>query len=78
MREKILILTFSSAFFNNITYVTPKVPTLYTALSAGEDAMNPLVYGEFTHPFVLEKGSIVEIVVNNLGTKDPSPLLNPF
>lgn len=54
------------AFFNNITYVAPKVPTLYTVMTAGEDAANPLVYGEFVHPFVLEKNSIVEIVVNNL------------
>lgn len=56
----------NSAFFNNITYVSPKVPTLYTALSAGELATNPTVYGEYTHPFVLEKGQIVELVVNNL------------
>lgn len=54
------------AFFNNITYKAPKVPSLYTALSAGELATNPTVYGEYTHPFVLEKGEVVEIVLNNL------------
>lgn len=54
------------AFFNNISYAAPKVPSLYTALSAGNLATNPEVYGEFTHPFVLEKGEIVQIVVNNL------------
>ncbi|KAM7184643.1 Cupredoxin [Naviculisporaceae sp. PSN 640] len=54
------------AFFNNITYVSPKVPSVYTALSAGELATNPAVYGEYTHPFVLEKDQIVELVVNNL------------
>ena len=53
------------AFFNNITYVAPKVPTLYTALSAGELAMNSQVYGEFTHPFVLQKDEVVQIVLNN-------------
>ncbi|KAI8964740.1 putative ferroxidase [Daldinia sp. FL1419] len=56
------------AFFDNITYKAPKVPTLYTALSAGELATNPTVYGSFTHSFVLEKGEIVQIVVNNLDT----------
>ncbi|KAI4870609.1 putative ferroxidase [Hypoxylon rubiginosum] len=56
------------AFFNNITYKSPKVPTLYTALSAGEMATNPTVYGSFTHSFVLERGEIVQIIVNNLDT----------
>jgi iron transport multicopper oxidase len=56
----------SSAFFNNITYVAPKVPTLYTVLSAGQHATNPAVYGTYTHPFVLEKDQVVDIVVNNL------------
>ncbi|KYK55206.1 putative FET3-cell surface ferroxidase, high affinity [Drechmeria coniospora] len=54
------------AFFNNITYAPPKVPTLYSVLSAGEHVMNPTVYGEYTHPFVLKKDEIVQIVVNNL------------
>ncbi len=54
------------AFFNNITYTMPKVPTLYSVLSSGEDATNPAVYGTYTNPFVLEKGQIVQIVVNNL------------
>ncbi|OAA79252.1 iron transport multicopper oxidase FET3 precursor [Akanthomyces lecanii RCEF 1005] len=56
------------AFFNNITYKGPKVPTLYSVLSSGDQATNPTVYGEFTHPFVLEKDEIVQIVVNNLDT----------
>lgn len=54
------------AFFNNITYKSPKVPTLYSVLSSGDQATNPTVYGEYTHPFVLEKDEIVQIVVNNL------------
>ncbi|KAH6610266.1 iron transport multicopper oxidase fet3 precursor [Trichoderma cornu-damae] len=54
------------AFFNNITYTKPKVPSLYTALSAGDLADNPAVYGEFTHPFVLQRGEVVQIIVNNL------------
>ncbi|KAI5925944.1 Cupredoxin [Camillea tinctor] len=56
------------AFFNNITYSAPKVPTLYTALTAGELATDPTVYGTYTHSFVLEKGEIVQIIVNNLDT----------
>ncbi|KAI1101784.1 putative ferroxidase [Jackrogersella minutella] len=56
------------AFFNNITYKSPKVPTLYTVLSAGDMATNPTVYGSYTHSFVLEKGQVVQIIVNNLDT----------
>lgn len=56
-----------SAFFNNVTYVSPKVPTLYSVMSTGEDAANAAVYGEFSHPFVLDHQQIVEIVVNNHG-----------
>ncbi|KAL2130816.1 hypothetical protein VTI74DRAFT_5927 [Chaetomium olivicolor] len=54
------------AFFNNITYQPPVVPTLYTALSAGELATNPSVYGTYTHTFVLQKDHVVDIVLNNL------------
>ncbi|VTO84015.1 unnamed protein product [Fusarium graminearum] len=53
------------AFFNNITYRAPKVPTLYTALTSGKEATNPQIYGTYTHSFVLEKDEIVQIVVNN-------------
>lgn len=56
----------SYAFFNNITYITPKVPTLYTVLSTGVSALDSRVYGEFSHSFVLEKMKTIEIVVNNL------------
>ncbi|KAF9876624.1 iron transport multicopper oxidase fet3 [Colletotrichum karsti] len=54
------------AFFNNISYAHPKVPTLYTALTAGDSAENPQVYGTYSHSFVLKKDEIVQIVVNNL------------
>ncbi|KAI1281547.1 Cupredoxin [Xylaria sp. FL0933] len=56
------------AFFNNVTYKAPKVPTIYTALSAGELATDPTVYGSYTNAFVLDRGEIVQIVVNNLDT----------
>ncbi|KAF7561130.1 hypothetical protein G7046_g3000 [Stylonectria norvegica] len=54
------------AFFNNITYKPPKVPTLYTVLTSGSLATNPKIYGTYTNSFVLEKDEIVQIVVNNL------------
>lgn len=53
------------AFFNDITYKEPKVPTLYTALSSGQTASNAAVYGKWTHSFVLEQGQVVQIVVDN-------------
>ncbi|EMR64985.1 putative multicopper oxidase protein [Eutypa lata UCREL1] len=56
------------AFFNNITYTAPKVPTLYTVLSAGDQATDASIYGSYTNAFVLEKDDIVQIVVNNLDT----------
>ncbi|KZF23935.1 multicopper oxidase [Xylona heveae TC161] len=53
------------AFFNGITYVPPKVPTLYSVLTTGPNATNPAIYGRNSHAFVLEKGQVVEIVLNN-------------
>lgn len=53
------------AFLNNITYTKPKVPTLYTVLSAGNESENAAVYGEFTHSVVLEHNQVVQIVLNN-------------
>lgn len=52
------------AFFNNITYTTPKVPIIGTVLSAGEFATNSYIYGN-THSIVLQKDEIVDIVLNN-------------
>ncbi|KAF1927115.1 multicopper oxidase [Didymella exigua CBS 183.55] len=53
------------AFFNDITYVAPKVPTLYTALSTGTNATNPIIYGTNTNSFVLAQNQVVEIILNN-------------
>ncbi|KAF3925421.1 Laccase-4 [Arthrobotrys entomopaga] len=53
------------AFFNGITYVGPKVPTLYTALSAGNATMNPEIYGRDTNSHVFKHHDVVELVVNN-------------
>lgn len=62
----------NSAFFNDVTYVAPKVPTLYTALTTGAMSTNAQVYGDNTNAFVLKTGDVVEIVVNNMdGGKHP-------
>ncbi|KAF1835885.1 hypothetical protein BDW02DRAFT_267828 [Decorospora gaudefroyi] len=53
------------AFFNDITYVHPKVPTLYTVLSTGPNATNPIIYGENTNAFVLAQNQVIEIILNN-------------
>ncbi|KKY19915.1 putative iron transport multicopper oxidase fet3 [Phaeomoniella chlamydospora] len=56
------------AWFNNITYVQPTVPTLYSVLTSGELATDATIYGSYTNTFVLERGQIIEIVVNNHDT----------
>ncbi|ONH68090.1 Iron transport multicopper oxidase FET5 [Cyberlindnera fabianii] len=56
------------AFFNNLTYVEPKVPTLLTVMSAGKDAVKQQIYGSNTHSYVLQPNDVVEIVVNNKDT----------
>ncbi|KAL9066325.1 MAG: hypothetical protein Q9161_007617 [Pseudevernia consocians] len=53
---------------NNITYTEPKVPSLYTALSVGDDATSPIVYGNAANAQVLDYNDTVEVVVNNLDT----------
>lgn len=55
----------SSAFFNDVTYVEPAVPALFTVMSSGEHASNPLIYGSHTNSFVLNGNETVEIVLNN-------------
>ncbi|TQB71010.1 hypothetical protein MPDQ_007931 [Monascus purpureus] len=50
---------------NNITYLTPEVPTLYTALTIGEQYIfNQEVYGQ-VNPYVLNYGDVVEIILND-------------
>ncbi|KAF9944559.1 hypothetical protein BGZ72_002237 [Mortierella alpina] len=51
--------------FNNITYVPPKVPSLYTALTIGNFSSNAEVYGKYTLPMVIKHNSWAEIVINN-------------
>ncbi|KAG0098956.1 hypothetical protein BGZ93_009749 [Podila epicladia] len=57
----------NKATFNDVTYVMPKVPSLYTALSMGNDSLssNPEVYGKYSNPLVLAHNNMIEIVINN-------------
>ena len=59
------MLTIRSAAFNGISWVEPKVPTLFSALSLGGNATNPMVYGDNTHALILNGGEVVEIILNN-------------
>lgn len=52
-------------FLGNGTYVTPKIPTLYTALTTGSDAWNPEVYGAGANAYIIKSGQVVQIVVQN-------------
>lgn len=69
MRSEVASLTCELRFtINNITYTEPKVPSLYTALSVGKDATNPIVYGHAANAHVVDYYDTVEVVVNNFDT----------
>jgi iron transport multicopper oxidase len=53
------------AFLNDVTYVEPVVPTLYSTLSTGGNATDPTIYGVNTNPHIVRKGEIVELILNN-------------
>lgn len=55
-----------SAAFNDISYVSPTVPTLYSVLSSGGNASDVAIYGDYTNSFVLQHNQVIEIVLNNL------------
>jgi iron transport multicopper oxidase len=61
------------AFFNDITYVSPKVPTVFSAMTLGDAAANSTVYGVNSNAHVLKKGQVIELIVNN---QDPGK--HPF
>lgn len=55
------------AFFNNLTYVAPKVPTLMSVLDADSEIVGQSsIYGSNTNTFVLQRDEIVQIVLNNM------------
>lgn len=51
--------------FNNIVYQHGKVPPMFSALSMGQKAKNPSIYGASSNVFVLNHLEVVEIVINN-------------
>ncbi|CAK7567997.1 MAG: hypothetical protein SEPTF4163_005975 [Sporothrix epigloea] len=54
------------AFFNDITYTQPKVPSLYTTLSVGgTKASNPIVYGSHTNTHIFKHHDVIELILNN-------------
>ena len=50
---------------NGKPFVEQKVPSLYTVLDAGKEATNPVIYGEYANPFVINYNDVVEVVINN-------------
>ncbi|KAJ2558214.1 ferroxidase fet3 [Coemansia sp. RSA 1933] len=60
-------------FFNNVTFALPKIPSLYTAQSLGDLAMDSRVYGPQTNALILKHNEVVEFTFNNR-----EPLPHPF
>lgn len=49
-----------------MTYVQPKVPSLYTALSVGDaNASSPIVYGSHTNTHIFKHNDVIELILNN-------------
>ena len=53
------------AFINGVSYVRPKVPSLYTALTSGNYSTDAVIYGPNTNAFVLAHNEVIEIILNN-------------
>ncbi|KAK9717745.1 ferroxidase fet3 [Basidiobolus ranarum] len=53
------------ALFNNVTYIAPEVPSLFTAVSMGALSDDPRVYGKYSNPIVIEHNQMIELVINN-------------
>lgn len=53
-------------FLGNDTYLTQKVPSLYTAWTTGKSASDPAIYGAATNPSIIQSGQVIQLVVNNL------------
>jgi iron transport multicopper oxidase len=45
-------------------YVTPKVPTLFSALTTDGHAFNASIYGGVA-PYVVDSGNVVQVIINN-------------
>ncbi|KIR56098.1 ferroxidase [Cryptococcus gattii Ru294] len=56
------------AAFNNITYVMPTTPSLFTQLSMGTDAWDTRIYGQQTHALMMPHLEMIELVIVNWDT----------
>ncbi|KAJ2747054.1 ferroxidase fet3 [Coemansia sp. BCRC 34301] len=48
--------------FNLVTYQSPKVPSMFSALTTDDMSINPITYGPSTNAQVLKYGEVVEMV----------------
>lgn len=46
-------------------WTPPKVPSLFTALTTGDAAMNPATYGPGVNPWIVKNGQVVQIHLEN-------------
>ncbi|OCF33774.1 acidic laccase [Kwoniella heveanensis CBS 569] len=53
------------ASFNNVTFQMPMVPSMFTALTMGDDAFNPAVYGAQTNAFAYKHMQVIQLTVYN-------------
>jgi iron transport multicopper oxidase len=61
------LLTVLRAIVNGKTYLSQKVPSLFTAMSAPQNyKLDPRVYGDNSNSFPVKFGDVVEVVINNL------------
>jgi len=51
--------------FNSDAYQLPEIPSLYAALTTGQNATNAAVYGSASQPFILDHNEVVEIKIRN-------------
>lgn len=57
-------------FFNDLPYLSPKVPSINTLFSEGQDALSSTVYGPQSRAIILDHLDMVEVVLNNLDAGD--------
>lgn len=65
------------AVINNNTYIAPKVPAMFTALTTGQAAVDPVVYGNTTNSFVLNHLDMIWLVINN-DDDGSHPCISPY
>lgn len=63
------MLILHSGMLNDITFVNQTVLTLFSALywarKSGTVANDPRVYGRYSNLLVLQRGEVIEVVINN-------------